>query len=265
LAALVLLTGALLTMAAARWQFANRIVFFTAALLVPAVVVAGAALLARHDGSAAQRQRLLIVTSGVALFTLVQVPFAAPIYVCYVAPLAALGMLAVTAELRLASPAVPLALATTLSLFALTRMHPVFLSSLGYKYEPYAPLSPLGMARAGRLRVPTREARDYAMLVETVREHAGGDSAYIYSAPDAPQVYFLTGLRNPTRTLYDFFDDSSGRTGRILDALRERDVRAVAINTNPEFSPKVAGDLRAALERAYPYARSVADFEIRWR
>jgi hypothetical protein len=95
--------------------------------------------------------------------------------------------------------------------------------------------------------------------------HLRSPRILLVGAPDAPDVYFLSGRRNPTRTLYDLFDDLTLRTARVLSALREKDVRVVAINTGLEFSNVVSDDLRAALEREYPRAESVGGFEVRWR
>jgi hypothetical protein len=115
------------------------------------------------------------------------------------------------------------------------------------------------------VRILAGSSAEYSKLVNVVRSHAGSDSSYIYAAPDSPEVYFLTGLRNPTRTMYDFFDDQEARTPRLLAALRTHDVKVVAINRAPEFSLKVDGELRTALEREYPLATAVGVFEVRWR
>jgi hypothetical protein len=65
--------------------------------------------------------------------------------------------------------------------------------------------------------------------------------------------------------MYDFFDDQEARTPRLLAALRTHDVKVVAINRAPEFSLKVDGELRTALEREYPLSTAVGVFEVRWR
>jgi hypothetical protein len=65
--------------------------------------------------------------------------------------------------------------------------------------------------------------------------------------------------------MYDFFDDPTQRTPKLLAALQQHDVRVIAINRGPEFSKKVDGELRAALERDYPLATAVGPFEVRWR
>ena len=65
--------------------------------------------------------------------------------------------------------------------------------------------------------------------------------------------------------MYDFFDDARSRTPRLLAALRDHDVKVVAINRDPEFSAKVSGALRTALEHEYPAVAAVGAFEVRWR
>jgi len=103
----------------------------------------------------------------------------------------------------------------------------------------------------------------YELLVRTLRDHSR--SAYTYASPDCPQVYFLSGLHNPTRTLFDFFDDPVGRTPRILNELSEHDVTAIAINEQPEFSGPMPVDLQNALSTRYPFAEQIGTFTVRWR
>lgn len=243
-----------------------RMLFRSVVLLPVIAVVGGAALVAglgRRSG--VRRQRVMVVAAAMATFTLIQFPFSAPIYFCYVTPLLALLALALISELEMPSLALPGAVAATLVVFGVTRVNPGYIWSIGALYAPYQPLAALEIERAGGVRVPESSSRDYTRLVAVLREHAAGPDAYVYAAPDAPEVYFLTGLRNPTRTLYDFFDDPAERTARVLRALRERDVRVVAINREPGFSAPVEGELRAALERDYPIGGFVGRFEVRWR
>ena len=60
---------------------------------------------------------------------------------------------------------------------------------------------------------------------------------YIYAGPDTPEIYALTGLRNPTRSLFDYLDPSNSARGeKLLRTLRRRGVTAIVINTRPGFS-----------------------------
>src|SRR4029077_13506651 len=97
-----------------------------------------------------------------------------------------------------------------------------------------------------------------------VRERTEPGS-YIYAAPDCPQIYFLTGMRNPTRTLYDFLDPETDRPATIPELLRRRGVKVVVLNSAPEFSPYVGEDLLLELDQMFPYSASVAWFRLFWR
>ena len=57
----------------------------------------------------------------------------------------------------------------------------------------------------------------------------------VYAGPDTPEIYALTGLRNPTRSLFDYLDPIGlrARTRDLLRALRSRGVTAIVINRDP--------------------------------
>ena len=261
----VAIAGAYAVWSAATVPAAYRAVFY-AVVPLPILTVAAAAAIIGGVGNrpSARRQRLMIVGGGLAMFALVQFPYAAPIYFCFVTPLLALAALAVISELELPSLAVPAALAATFVAFAATRVNAGFIYNMGSFYLPYAPLAPLAMPRAGGLRVPPRSSQEYGQLVETLRRLDNRTDAYIYVAPAAPEVYFLSGLRNPTNSIYGF-SGADARTDRVLGVLRKKDVRVIALNARPEYMQPVSGDLRAALEREYPRAAGVGRFEVRWR
>jgi hypothetical protein len=96
-----------------------------------------------------------------------------------------------------------------------------------------------------------------------LRRHAKG--GYTWASPDCPEIYFLSGLRNPTRTLFDFFDDPTQRTERILAALERHGVTAIVLNRAPQFSANIPDDLVEELERRYPLGANAGKFQIRWR
>ena len=115
----------------------------------------------------------------------------------------------------------------------------------------------------GLIRVPASDKAEYETVAGMLRELA--DNGVTFVTPDAPEVYFLSGLRNPTPTFYDFFDDPEGRTERILSILEREDVRVVALNRAPELSGPPPAELITALESRYPRAASVGRFIVRWR
>ena len=266
LAAGVAIVGGVLVATAEGAPGSYRTLFHAAVLLPPVAVVAAAVVIGRGGRAASvRRQRLMLLSAVAAMFALVQFPFAAPIYFCYTTPLVALLALALVGELELPSPAVPTALAAVFIAFAVVRVNPGFINNIGSRYWRMDDLAPLTVARADGIRVPAPAAKAYEQLVGVVRERERRDDGYIYAAPDVPEVYFLAGRRNPTRTLFDFFDDPERRTERILHALKERDVRVVAINHYPDFSGPMHPELHAALVREYPEVAAIGKFEVRWR
>jgi hypothetical protein len=243
-----------------------RIVWYALRALPPVLVLVGVRLLWRERRVDAEspllRARTMLLLSVTAVFTLVQFPFSVPIYFCYVA---ALVLLVAVALWRYAQPTaafVPVLVSGFLIAFAVLRVNTSTLFGMGVLYQSYPRTASLGLPRGG-LRVPADQAEMYHVAVTMLQEHARG--GYTWASPDCPEIYFLSGLRNPTRSLFDFFDDATARTPRILDALDRHGVTAVVLNRGPQFSPQVADDLVAAIERRYPYGANVGKFQVRWR
>jgi len=227
--------------------------WYTIRPLVPLTVLAGVWSLARHRDtlSPLRRQQVLLVLSVTALWSLVQFPFARPIYFFYVAPLAAIAVLAVLQARPSPPNAFPGAVLALYLLFAVVNTHP--------SREPSVPLA---SARGG-LVVGARDAARYDSLVGLLQAHASG--GYVYAAPDCPEVAFLAGLKNPTRTIWEFLSDTAGRTGRVLEALDDRAVTAVAIKQLPPFSGALPPDLLDSLAARYPRQAVLDRFVVRWR
>ena len=94
--------------------------------------------------------------------------------------------------------------------------------------------------------------------------HASGEFAF--AGPDAPELYFLAQRKNPTRSLFDFLDTSNSARGeKLLRELRERNVTAVAINREPDFSQPLGPAIIQRLSVLYPQHSRVGKFDIRWR
>jgi hypothetical protein len=244
-----------------------RMVLFSARSLIPVLAFAAVMLLARdHDASAAaalRRARLMLLLSVTAVCTLVQFPFTVAIYFCYVAPLVALAAVAFLAYLdRPAPPALPALALAFGAAFAVLRLNASPLNDMDRQYEPYPESRPLALDRAG-LVVPLFQAGQYEAAVTLVRQHARG--RYIWASPDAPQLYFLSGYQNPTRSLFEFFDDTTGRTARILRTLDAHGVNLVVLNIKPEFSPRIPMELYRELAKRYPNSALAEPYLIKWR
>ena len=250
--------------AAGRMPLMYRLVWYAVRSLPPVLALLGVFVLARarpaDERQPLLRAQTLLLLAVASVYTLVQFPFAVSIYFCYLAPLVVLSAVAL---LRYAPPVgrvVPGALVAFLIAFALFRVNTSALFGMGTLYRPYPPTAELGLSRGG-VEVPTWEAAMYHATISTLQRHARG--GYTFATPDCPEIYFLSGLRNPTRSLFDFFDEGPDRTSRILAALERHAVTAIVLNSAPTFSKGVPKDLQQALEARYPYAMVIGKFQVR--
>jgi len=234
--------------------------------LLPVVVVFGAMLLARaslHSRvDTMLEQKIFLVLSVAAACSLIQFPFTISIYYCYVAPLAFLAAAAVSC-LQKPPRWIAIGVLCFCLVYVVLEVTPGFIEDMGEQYSPDKQTATLTLPRAGGLRGYPGQARIYGELATILKQHARGE--YIYATPDCPEVYFLNGFRNPTPTLYDLADDPIGRTERILQAIRQHDINLVVLNADPQFSPPVPADLRAALESEFPNRAHTGKFEVRWK
>jgi hypothetical protein len=115
----------------------------------------------------------------------------------------------------------------------------------------------------GGLQIGRVQAIIYNYTIALLLEHARG--GYTWASPDCPEIYFLSGLRNPTRTLFEFFDEPAGHTERVLHALELHGVTAIVMNATPGFSPRISDELAGALEERYPSAERIGNFLVRWQ
>lgn len=244
-----------------------RGVWFAARWSPPLLVATGVYLLLTRTrcvegNDALMRSRTVLLLCVASVVTLVQFPFSVPIYFCYTAPLVILVAVALSRFDRLAVPAFYGMAIAFLGLFAVLRMNTSSLYGMGLRYIPYSPVvstGPLG----GGVRVPIREADMYRAVTRVLQRHSRGE--YTWASPDCPEIYFLSGLKNPTRTLFDFFDDEDGRTARVLAMLEQHRITAIALNANPNFTNGIRADLVSALESRYPYATNIGKFQVRWQ
>jgi hypothetical protein len=205
------------------------------------------------------------------MFSVVQFPFAAPIYFIYVAPLIALTIIALVNPFQ-RRPLLAMLMAFYF-VFALRWVNPGFVYKMGRTYVPSDQTAKLRIERGG-LYVSPVEREEYEELVALLRKHAIG--GYTFVTPDSPEAYFLSGLRNPTGTIFDFLEDRPGRVEEVVRSLRNHDVRVVAINTSPgvtvragridgtPFSP-IDPRLVSRLEEMYPKSARAGSFVVRWR
>lgn len=235
--------------------------------LAPVTVVAGGLLLWRLDrallDSPRRREQIWLLVCMTALCSLVQVPYAGSYYILYFAPIAILALLAiVTSREGGAGPRTVIAAAFFLA-FGVLRVNPGHISVVG-RYAPQSewPTVALPIARTGLRSGPIQSLR-YTQVTELLRDHSA-PGGYTYAAPDCPELYFLSQLRNPTRTLFDFLDDHSGHDSRVLRAIDSTRVTAIALNSTPLLSAPIDSILAANLRARFPDSAVVGNFVVRW-
>ncbi len=241
--------------------------WFCAAASVPLVVFVAAIYLGvprlarRLDPE--RQQQLMLLFCALAMTNLVQFPFSAPIYFCYVAPVL---VLATGALLELIPRPPRLALGALLIfflLFVVWRVTPAFIFNMGITAAPDVQTEPLKLARGGNLHVNPIQAQVYEELIPLVQAHASGE--FTYAGPDCAEIYFLTGLKNPTRTLFDSFDDPEGRTERILQAIETHHITVLTFNENPGFAGNINWELEQVVKSRFPQSKQIGNFRVRWR
>jgi hypothetical protein len=213
---------------------------------------------------AARRSQLLLLLGAMAaLVSWVQFPFADAIYFCYVAPLGILTLAALVKRQSPTSHFIHLGVFCFYFLFAVIWNNTGYVWYLGEGYLAYQPTQVLELDRGG-IRVDDAENALYTKLVDLIKKRHG-TSPYIYAAPDCPEVYFLSGLRNPTRKFFDFFSESENDPARISELLDEKEINVVVINHKPHFSAQLSADMIHLLESRFPYAQDLEKFTVRWK
>ncbi|MGB9199608.1 MAG: hypothetical protein WCB53_21980 [Terriglobales bacterium] len=219
-------------------------VWFSAATLTPLVVLFGVAIVLakkKSNVSTLQKRRVMLLISLAGLCSLVQFPFAAPIYLAYCLPLTLLALAAIVTTAQSHSGRYVLsAVMAFYLLFAVVRVVP------GYIYElthMVGTLDALQLQRAGGLRIES--ATNLDALVHFVQQRA--PNGLLYAGNDCPSFYFLSGLKNITR------DDGGAPAQEVLRALESSDVKVVVINEQP-FFPGAETDpaVRAEVMRRFP-------------
>jgi hypothetical protein len=232
----------------------------------PVLVLAGVAILwvsrGRQKLSPLRQQQVMLILCVAAMCSVVQFPFSAPIYFCFVAPLAILAAAALFASAAHPPRYALGALLVFYLLFAVLRVTPGFIYDMGSRYSPDTQTERLTLARAGGLRVDSSDAQLYEELIPLVQSHAEGK--FVYAAPDCPEVNFLSGLRSPTRAYFDLGEDPVAKTERILRAIDNLEINVVAINLKPNFSSPMDAELKHALDRRFPHSSEIGHFQVRW-
>lgn len=239
------------------------VVWYGFRLMTPVTTLLGVWWLATSDERVAvpaqRRVTVFVVVATAATASLIQIPFALYTYLLYFVSFLLLAMAAVFTSPRSMPRDVPAGLL-------------LFLLWFGYRNpdsiaRPANPerdrLATLAMPRGGLL-VSQEDSAQYATLMQAIARHDTGEFIYVWH--DSPQIYFLAGKRNPTRTMFEVFDDSLARsTPYLVDRLQRTGVRLVVL-TDPDGAVRpLASDFRAWIDSTYPLVEQVGGMQVRWR
>lgn len=205
---------------------------------IPPLTIWGALVALRTEDGA-----IFAVVSTTALWALVQFPYTAPAYLFYVAPLGILATLAVVHGLGPGARPV----------FSMVAVLWMFMGG-GYTAGVIRSGDTLLSGPRGGIEVSTTDAFTYELLSASVAARMGEGRLWV--TPDAPEVYFLTGHPNPTRTLYEFLEPE-------VSAPDLATVDVVVLNLRPLFSAPPDAALRRRLADAgFQAARALGPFEM---
>ncbi|MGH3076811.1 MAG: hypothetical protein ACRDPZ_01355 [Gaiellaceae bacterium] len=240
------------------------ILWGTTRALAPFVVVLGAVAILRRGRSdtALPAQLVLSVVLVGGFATLVQFPFAGPVYFCYAAPLVLLVAIAGLRRMGLDARFLPPLVLVALAVFGVRQLDHQSVLTLGTEYVADPHTAILDEDRAS-IRVLPRAQREYARITELVGQHLRGDT--LFAGPDAAEMYFLTQTRNPTRSIMDFLDTSDSTKGRrLIRLLQTATVSVVVLNRAPEQSAPLAPPTVTRIRSMYKHGERVGHFEVRW-
>lgn len=238
--------------------------------LVALVAVGSCAVIAPRlirNGVHADRSRdhedLFLLCSMAVTISLVQYPYAFAIYFCYVAPFVVLALLYLVQQRPRQSRWLPGVFLAFYLAFAVIWLNTGYIRHIGIRHTRIPQTEPLA-DRGGGIAVDRDSWAVYTHLVGEVQRRTPPGS-WIYAGPDCPEIYFLTGTRNPTRSLYAFLSAPIDDPQRFVDMLNGHNVRVVVLNQEPEFSQLLSAQLRSALDSRFPNKVRLAWFQVQWR
>jgi hypothetical protein len=230
---------------------------------LPFLASAGAAWLlitAGRDGFRPSTDAAVAIATIACAALLIEFPYAAPTYMLYNIPLSMLALAAVVGAAGRTPVSVQLVVVIFMLVFGLVRVNPGTAESFGWRFVETDETVRLKLPKSG-LRVRASDAARYEALIGAVQVLANGRT--LWAGPDAPEVYFLSGVTNPTRTLFDFLDDSA--TTPLIERVRAVQPSLVVLNLQPDFSPRPDQAMVDALRAEYPNVRGVPGFLVFWR
>jgi hypothetical protein len=227
------------------------------------VMLAGCILLLRRPVSVSspKREQAFLLLGVLAAIGMVQFPFSAPVYFSYTAPMLALAAVPVAS---LGARRLHLTMLLGYLAFAVMSLNVGYAWNIGVVHQAgYAVTETSPLARS-RLRIPTDDAFEVLGLVSAIRTRVR-TGEYVFATPDCPEVYFLSGTRNPTGDLYEFLRGARRGVTETLELIEHHHINLIVINRAPHFSGPIDPALETALESRFPHSEMVGRFVVRWR
>ena len=214
-----------------------------------------------RSGTHAPTNAAVVVTAVACAILLVEFPFAAPTYLLYTIPMSMVALAAVVGAAGRTPGVVQLVIVVFLLVFGIVRVNPGTAESFGRHFMESDETMRLRLPGSG-LRVRPSDAARYEALIGAVQILAKDRT--LWAGPDAPEVYFLSGVPNRTRTLFDFLDAGAG-TVPLIERVRAAQASLVVLNLQPDFSRPPDQATVDALRAEFPNTRSVPGFLVFWR
>jgi hypothetical protein len=209
------------------------------------------------------QQQLMLLFCLTITCGLVQFPFAAPIYFCYVAPLVLLFAAALIGAFANPPRSLLAVVAAFALVFAVVIMRPGGLRALGWRFAPNQQTAQIDLPRSGRLYVTPEQAQVYEEVIRLAQLHSGGNP--IVAGPDCPEIYFLGDFQNPTRSMFEMLNDRAQYEDQLKNLLSEKSVKVLVFNSGAEFSRSYLGAMRSVAEHTFPSKKEVGWLEVYWR
>jgi hypothetical protein len=242
------------------------IVGLTSALgAIPVLAVAAVLILSAQrraqKSSGASDQQLALLLFITALFSLIQFPYSTPGYFWYVSPLVVLLAAALLSRFSHPPRVILSAAGGFYLLFPVLVIRPQF---IGAHARPDLSNSPLQLPRAGGIRVTEKSAAEYMELIPFVKGLAGDHP--ILAAPDCPEIYFLSGIKNPTPVFYDSLEDPGSYQHAITTLLdRPNFLKVAVINDAASVAVYHTQLLHLLAKSRFPNSRKIGSFTVYWR
>lgn len=125
------------------------------------------------------------------------------------------------------------------------------------------PYEPLDLPNAS-LVVPSVEKRIWFPLVKRIQSLSPAENSPIFAGPDCPEVYFLSNRRNPTKILYEVFENQANLEHDILGAIDKERCSLVVVNLRPNWSRPFDYNFHRLLADRFDRVERYGHFLLYW-